>query len=184
MDKEQVSLLKNNQSGFTLMEVMIAIAIFVTFATVFVTGMGYNMLDSGQLKQDILLKDLCENKINDIITNPPELKDSLTLSKETKDIEGFSDYQTIVEYKKFFVPDMNKIAGSKSSSDEDAESSSNDEDNQKAQLERRIFTVFKENVEKMLWQVEVTVKNKNTNDQFKLSAWLFNPNADVKIGTF
>jgi prepilin-type N-terminal cleavage/methylation domain-containing protein len=181
------NLLRNNNSGFTLMEVMIAIAIFVTFATVFVTGMGYNMMDSGKLKEDILLKDLCENKINDIIINPPELRASLTLTKEIKDIENFENYQTIVEYRKFFVPDMNKIvgksAGASEQTEENAESSTQ-EDNQQAQLEQRIFTVFKENVEKMIWQVEVTTKNKTTGEEFKLSTWLFNPNADVKIGAF
>ncbi len=158
------------------MEVMIAIAIFAVFATVFVTGFGYNLLDSGKLKEDILLKDFCENKINEIITNPPNLTDSLTLNKETKDIDGNADYQTIVEYKKFFVPDMNKIADSSKAEDE--------EESQQAQLQKRIFNVFKENMEKMIWQVEVTVKNKVTGETFRLSTWLNNPNADVKIGTF
>lgn len=186
MAQEQVkpSLLMNNQSGFTLMEVMIAIAIFVTFSTVFVTGMGYNMIDSGKIKEDILLKDLCENKINEIITNPPELRDSITLAKETKDVEGFDNYQTIVEYKKFFVPDANKISGGKTASPEDGESESSDDQAKQDQMEKRIFAVFKENVEKMIWQVEVTTKNKTTAEEFKLSTWLFNSNADVKIGSF
>lgn len=172
-------LLKGNQSGFTLMEVMIAIAIFATFATVFVTGFGYNLIDSGSLKENIILKDLCENKINDIITNPPTLNDALTLTKETKDVEGNTNYQTIVEFKKFLVPDMTKIADK--SSDESGES---DEESQQAQLEKRMFTVFKENMEKMIWQVEVTVKNKTSGEIFKLDAWIYNSNADVKIGTF
>ena len=61
--------LLSNQSGFTLMEIMIAVMVFTTFATVFVTSFGYNLVDSGKLKEDILLKDLCENKINELITN-------------------------------------------------------------------------------------------------------------------
>lgn len=164
-----------NQSGFTLMEVMIAIAIFATFGTVFVTGFGYNLVDSGKLKEDILIKDLCENKINDIVTNPPTFSDGLTLSKETKEIDKYPDYQTIVEYKKFTLPDMSKIAGNSEGN--------SDEASQKAQMEKRVFTVFKENMEKMIWQVEVTVKNKITGDTFKLDAWIYNSNAEVKIGT-
>lgn len=181
MGKRQIGakLLKGNQSGFTLMEVMIAIAIFSVFATVFVTGLGYNLMDSGKLKEDILLKDFCENKINEIIANPPTFSDTLTLTKETKDIENNTSYQTIVEYKKFFVPDMTKIKGNAA-----ADESQVEEDSQQAQLKKRIFTVFKENMEKMIWQVEVTVKNKTTEETFKLSAWLYNQNADVKIGTF
>ena len=170
-------LLKGNQSGFTLMEVMIAIAIFATFASIFVTGFGYNLMDSGHLKEDILLKDIGENKINDIIINPPPLTDSLTLTKETKDVESNKDYQTIVEYKKFFVPDMSKI---KETSIEDK----NEENSAQAALEKRINTVFKENMEKMIWQVEVTVKNKLTGDTFVLDAWIYNESAEVKIGTF
>ena len=170
-------LLIGNRSGFTLMEVMIAIAIFATFASIFVTGFGYNLMDSGHLKEDILLKDIGENKINDIITNPPVLADALTLSKETKDVENNTNYQTIVEFKKFFVPDMTKIK-------ESSANSGDEEDSQQAAMEKRIFTVFKENMEKMIWQVEVTVKNKLSGDTFVLDAWIYNQSADVKIGTF
>ncbi|MFA6237532.1 MAG: prepilin-type N-terminal cleavage/methylation domain-containing protein [Bacteriovorax sp.] len=165
----------NTQSGFTLMEVMIALVIFSVFTTAFVTGQGYNLLDSSKLKEEMLMKDFAENKINDIITNPPELRDALTLSKETKDVEADKDYQTIVEYKKFFVPDMNKITG-ESVEDKEDESA-------QAQMEKRIFNVFKENMEKMIWQVEVTVKNKTNGSSFKLSTWLYNQNAEVQIGT-
>lgn len=177
-ERSLTKILKGNQSGFTLLEVMIAIAIFAVFATTFVTGTGYNLLDSGKLKENILLKDLCENKINEIITNPPELRETLTLAKDIKDVESNTDYQTIVEYKKFFVPDMTKIQG-KGPDDEQS-----DEESQQAQMEKRIFGIFKENMEKMVWQVEVTVKNKLTGETFRLSTWLMNPNADVKIGTF
>lgn len=166
----------NNQSGFTLMEVMIALVIFSVFAAAFVTGQGYNLMDSGKLREELLMKDFCENKINEIITNPPELRDALTLTKETKDIEGNSDYQTIVEYKKFFVPDMNKITGQ----DTDAK----EEESAQAQMEKRIFNVFKENMEKMIWQVEVTVKNKTNDSTFRLSSWIYNQNAEVQIGSF
>jgi len=155
------------------MEVMVAIAIFSVFATAFVTGQGYNLLDSSKLKEDIRLKDLCENTINEIVTNTPELREALTLTKETKDFEKFPDYRYTIEYKKFFVPDMNKIAGK--------EKDDNKSDDQESALEKRIFQTFKENMEKMIWQVEVTVENKLSKEQFKLSTWLYNQNAEVKI---
>ncbi len=167
-----------NKSGFTLMEVMIAVSIFAIFATVFVTGQGYNLIDSSKLKDEMIMKDLCENKINEIIINPPELRDSLTLAPETKDFENNKDYKYTIEYKKFFVPDMSKIKGSN-----DEEGKPKEEPPQE-QLEKRIFKVFKDNMEKMIWQVEVTVKNKNNDSQFKLSSWLYNQNAEVQIGQF
>lgn len=173
-----VKTLLFTQKGFTLMEVMIAIGIFTVFASVFVTGTGYNLLDSSKLKEEMLMKDFAENKINDIIINPPEFRDALTLSKETKEVEGNSDYQTTVEFKKFFVPDMNKMTAAETAEEKDKENSP------QAQMQRRIFNVFKENMEKMIWQVEVTVKNKSSDSSFKLSTWLYNQNADVQIGSF
>ncbi len=170
-------IIKNN-SGFTLMEVMIAISIFAIFATVFVTGQGYNLLDSSKIKEDILLKDICENKINEIIINPPELRDSLTISKETKSDDHNPDYQITVEYKKFFVPEMDKITGVKNDSENSGENGT------QGQIEKRIFKIFKDNMEKMIWQVEVSVKNKNTDSQFHLSSWLYNAGAEVQIGQF
>ncbi len=164
-----------NQKGFTLIEVLISVTVFSIFALSFVTGLGYNLLDSSSLKQEMILKDLCESKINEIIANPPELKDSLTISKETKTFDDYSDYSYTIQYKKFPVPDLKKILAPKDNSDEESE---------QAQLNNRIFGVFKENMEKMLWQVEVQVKNKSTEATFTLSTWLLNPAADVKIGQF
>jgi type II secretion system protein I len=165
MEKRKVSIknLLSSQNGFTLIEVMIAIAIFTVFASVFVTGTGYNLLDSSKLKEEILMKDFAENKMNDIIVNPPELRDAITLGKETKDVEANTDYQTIVEYKKFFVPDMNQITAEDSLEGKDKENSP------QAQMEKRIFKVFKE---------------KTHDSTFKLSTWLYNQNADVQIGSF
>lgn len=175
--KPKVNILQN-KSGFTLIEVMIAIVIFATFSTVFVTGFGYNLLDSGKLKEDIRLKDYAENKLNEITINPPAFDDSLTLTKETKDVEKDTDYQTIVEYKKFTIPDMNKLQSNSDSLDE------SDEEKSQNQLEQKVFEIFKTNMEAMIWQVEVTVKNKLTGDTYRLSSWLLNQNAEVKIGSF
>ncbi|MBC7540922.1 MAG: prepilin-type N-terminal cleavage/methylation domain-containing protein [Bacteriovorax sp.] len=180
MEERKVSFknLLSNQSGFTLMEVMIAIAIFTVFASVFVTGQGYNLIDSGKLTEEMLMKDFAENKINEIIVNPPELRDALTMTKETKDVEANTDYQTTVEFKKFFVPDMNQVTA------DDTLEGKEKENSPQAQMEKRIFKVFKDNMEKMIWQVEVTVKNKTNDSTFRLSTWLYNQNADVQIGSF
>ncbi len=165
----------NNNSGFTLFEVMIAIAIFAIFASVFVTGQGYNILDSSKLKNEMLLKDLCQNKINEIIVNPPELRDSLTLTKEVKDVDGYPNYQYSIEYKKFTVPDMTKL---QNSADED------EEDKKQSSFEKMLYDTFKENMEKIIWQVEVVIKDKTTEDTFRASTWLYNNNAEVNVNKF
>lgn len=160
--------------GFTLFEVMIAIAIFAVFATVFVTGQGYNVLDSSKLKNEMTLNNLAQNKLNEIITAPPDLRDSLTLTKEVKDFESNPNYQYSIEYKKFTVPDLSKL---QNSADENAEDSKPSNDaNQKM-----FYSIFKENMEKMIWQVEVVVKDKTTDDTFRLSTWIYNNNADVNV---
>jgi type II secretion system protein I len=175
MAKREITLplFLNNQAGFTLMEVMIALVIFAVFSTAFVTSQGYNLIDSSKLKEEMLLKDYCENKMNEIVVDPPKLNESLTLSKETKDVEANTEYQTTVEFKKFIVPDMSKIA-----------SEGEEQESAQSQMEKKIFKVFKENMEKMIWQVEVTARNKLSNSSFKLSTWLYNQNADVQIGAF
>lgn len=176
MGKQKIkSIQLLTEGGFSLIEVLIAIAIFSIFTVSFVTGIGYNLLDSSSLKDEMILKNLCESKINEIITNPPELKDSLTLSKETKSFEQFTDYTYTIQYKKFPVPDLNKIL---------APSAADEEENAQAELNKRIFSTFKENMEKMLWQVEVSVKNKTSERTLTLSAWILNPQAEIKIGAF
>jgi prepilin-type N-terminal cleavage/methylation domain-containing protein len=164
-----------NANGFTLFEVMIAITIFAFFSAAFMTSQGFNILDSSKLKNEMTMKDLCQNKINEIITNPPELRDSLTLTKETKDFESNTNYQYSVEFKKFVLPDMNKL---KNSADE------NEEEQANASNEKMIFNIFKENMEKIIWQVEVVVKDKTSEDTFRLSTWLYNQNADVNVKNF
>jgi type II secretion system protein I len=170
MAKEKTLI--HNQQGFTLMEVVIAISIFAVFATAFMSSQGQNLIDSSKLKTEMTIKDLCQNKINEVIANPPELRDSRTLAKDEKDFDDNPNYHYSIEYKKFFVPDLSKLSGN---DDNKGEQSS------KEQLLKRIFKVYKENMEKMLWQIEVVVKDKTTGEEFKLSTWLYNQDADVKV---
>lgn len=156
--------------GFTLIEVMISLAIFAVFAAAFVVNQGYLITDSTVIREESFLKDLAENTINEVIENPPELRESLTVTPETKTFEKNEDYEYTITYKKMIIPDISKMRG-------------NDENNEdsNADLEARLFTQVKENLEKILWQVEVRVKNKITNETFSLSTWLYNDMAQVKI---
>ena len=56
-----------NQSGFTLAEILIAITLFAFFIIAFLKNQGQNIYDSTFLKEEIILKELCENKLNEII---------------------------------------------------------------------------------------------------------------------
>lgn len=167
----------NKQGGFTLIEVMIALAIFSVFIAVYVTSQGYNVADSAQFKQELKLKQLTEFKINELIVNPPELSESLTLTPETSDFEDWPNYSYSITYKKFIIPDFSKIKGEDPNQDrQDAA--------QQRELEKRIFETVKENMELLLWQIEVKVTDKTTQESYMATTWIYNHDAQVQFGSF
>lgn len=168
---------KNDQNGFTLIEVMIALAIFSVFIAVYVTSQGYNVADSARFKQELKLKQLAEFKINELITNPPELSESLTLTPETSDFEDWPNYSYAITYKKFLIPDFSKIQGEDPNQDRQ-------EASQQRELEKRIFETVKENMEILLWQVEVKVTDKTTKESYLATTWIYNHDAEVQFGSF
>ncbi len=166
------------QKGFTLIEIMIAMTIFAVFISVFMTSQGSNLADSTLLREEIFLRQLAEERINEIVANPPDLKDSLTLSKETKTFEKYPAYEFDVEWKKFKLPDLSKLQG-KEEGDED-----NDQMAEASGIEKTLFNKVKENMEKLLWQVEVTVRNKETRYFLQASTWIIAQDVKVQIDAY
>ena len=113
-----------------------------------------------------------ENKINEVLAAPPELRHTLTLGKDEGVFDSDNNYSYVVQFKSFTVPDLNKL--------KEAKSDENPNPN-KAMLEKAIANNFKENLEKLLWQLEVTVKEKDTGETLVLSTWLYNQDAKVQI---
>lgn len=168
--------LRNNQRGFTLIEIIIAMTIFAVFIAVYVSTQGSNLADSTLLREEIFLRQLAEEKMAEMIVNPPELRDSLTLSKDTKSFEQYDNYQYTIEWKKFTLPDLSKIKGQSEEEDD------NQNDTAKASgIEKNLFNKIKENMEKLIWQVKISVKNKETNFSYSVSTWIINEDHKVKI---
>lgn len=167
----------NRQEGFTLIEVMIALAIFSVFIAVYVTSQGYNVADSARFKQELKLKQLAELKVNELIINPPDLTESLTLTPQTSDFEDWPNYSYSINYQKFLVPDLSKIEGEDPSQDRQ-------EASQQRELEKKVFETVKENMEKLLWQIEVKVTDKTTQESYLVTTWIYNHNAEVQFGSF
>lgn len=163
------------QKGFSLMEVMIALTIFAMFAAVYVTSQGYNISSSELLKEELLLAELCENKLNEIIIDPPELKESLTMTAETGKFENHPNYQFSIQYKRFKIPDLQKITGGDSEDDDSGADSG---------FKTKLMDSIKKNMEEILWQVEVSVTNTSTNFSYQISSWLLNPEAKVDFTGF
>jgi type II secretion system protein I len=161
------------EDGLTLVEVLTAVAIFTFFITAFVISQGQNLSDSANLRDEIMIKRIAENVINEIIVHPPELKDSLALTPEKKSVESNPDYVYTLTWKKFEVPDFNKLSG--------ASGEESEEDKAQSQANGKLFEIFKKNAEKLLWQLEVTVKNKETGFSYTITSWIYNPDAKVKI---
>ena len=172
-----------NIRGFTILEVLIALTIFAVFISVFVTSQGGNLADSVMIREEIKLRQLCEQKLNEIIANPPVFSESLTLTPETKTFESTSNdkdlenYEYTIEYKLFKIPDIEKITGEAAGSDYEGESAG------LSGIQKSLMEQIKNNMEKLLWQVKVTITNKNTKFYFNLSTWLLNNDANVQFSS-
>lgn len=160
----------NNQKGFTLIEVMIATGIFAVFIAAYMVAQGFNFSDSSKFSENIKLKNLAEMKMNEIIMDPPELSESLTVGSEEKTFEDEEDYQYKLTWKKFELPDLSKF-----------EEDQNQQDDPVKQLEMKLYEKIKENMEKMLWQLEITIKNKLTGETYTVSSWLYNGEAELTV---
>lgn len=176
MEKGQI-MKKNNQSGFTLLEVLVATGIFAFFATSYVISQGGSLSDSSQMREETLLQDLALNTINEIIHNPPELREALTLTPTKKSYEDFPEYEYEIEWKQFEVPDIASLKGDQQQQGENG-------NGQQAALQQQIGEKIKENMEKLLWQVKVTSRNKKTGFAFSLSSWILNQKAQVEFNGF
>ncbi len=162
-----------NSKGFSLIEVMIALAIFAVFITSFMTGQGYNITDSAGFRTELKLKELAVNRLNEVIVDPPEFSEQLTLTPEKGRFENEENFEWEIEYKKFVIPNINDIQGK----EEDDESAENG-------VQKKIFENIKKNLEKMIWQVRVTIIDKGTNDRYSVSTWLINHKHEAQIDAF
>src|SRR5690606_35456920 len=102
-----------SEAGFSLMEVMIAITLFAFFITAFLTSQGYNVADSENSEQQLLLHGLAERTMNELLINPPRFTNATQNSKETKRFEEstYSNFEYELEIKKLVIPDFGQLFG-------------------------------------------------------------------------
>jgi prepilin-type N-terminal cleavage/methylation domain-containing protein len=164
---------KSNAHGFALIEVMIALFIFAIFMAVFATTQGYNLSDSMLMREEVLLEELAQSELNKIIIAPPKVFNlGMTLGGgDTKPVEGYDGYERTIKWYEFKVPDSAKIQGKEEQSGEAGDEI----------YKKKIFETIKKNLEKLMWQLEVTIKNKDTGFTYTLSTFVMDHNAKVKI---
>ena len=184
------SIREHSASGFSLLEVMIALTLFALFITAFISTQGYNVADSELSREQLQLQALAERKINELIMDPPKFTNADNNKKETKSFEEseFQNYSYTIELKKLVIPDFGQLFGQKNAVDEGAKDAYegdyyNDSNTGKrdANLEKMIFDELKKNIERILWQARVTVTNKETGYNFTLSTYLTNYNEKVQL---
>ncbi|RLA65403.1 MAG: hypothetical protein DRQ88_03365 [Epsilonproteobacteria bacterium] len=167
--------LKRNDHAFALIEVMIALFIFAVFMAVFATTQGYNLSDSMQMREEITLEELAESEINQILISPPKIFNlGMTLGAgDTRPIEGYDGYERTIKWYEFKVPDYKKIQGNEEEEEAGVQGD--------PAFTRKIYKEIKTNLGKLLWQLEVTITNKETGFTYTLSTFVMDPKAKVKI---
>ena len=180
----------NNQKGFSLLEVMIAITLFAFFVTAYLTSQGYNVEDSRISEEQLMLQQLAERKINELVLDPPKFTNATANTKETKTFEEseFKNYEYTLEIKRLEIPDFAQLFAQKDSATDEAKESydgdyySEGAKGQRNQnLENMVFEELRKNIEKIVWQARVTVTNKETKYNFTLSTFITNYNEKIQI---
>jgi len=155
--------------GFSLIEVMIAMAIFAVFVVSFITGQSYNVLQSSNMRTDIEISELAKLKINEILINLPDLKETIgSTSSHTKEYKEYPGYQYSLVIKKMEIPNYQKLQ-------------SNKEEDASKKIQAVIFNQIKKNIEKLVWQLELTITRKETSEKYTLSTWVYNHKNDQVV---
>lgn len=164
---------KIGRDGFTLIEVMIAIAIFAVFVTVYISGESANIFDSIGLKEDTTLRNLAQNTMNELILEPPEFREAqLESVQEIIKFEEYPGYSYSIELKKLELPDFDRITGSEDQDQEQQVQSA---------TKKNIYNQVKKNFEEAVWQIKIRVNNDETGNSYFLSTWLLNKNANMRF---
>ena len=171
----------NNQIGFTLVEVMIALTLFALFISAFIMSQGSNITMSMQMNEDLMLHNLAERKMNEVLMDPPVFTNATENDVETKNFEedGYQKYKYTIEYKKLEVPDLAQLMG-KTSDEMDSPQGENRAD----AIQKMVFDKLKKNIELMIWQLKVTITNTETDYKYELTSWITNDQArlDTNFG--
>ena len=163
---------QTSQSGFTLIEVLIAVTIFAVFSSAYLVTQGNNLSDSQQFRRESALEDIAVEIINQTITSPPELRKALLLSpaNEFTKFEENSAFEYRVEWHEFKIPDLSKIKG---------QDPNEQQDNQSDQVNKIVFDNIKANLELQIWQLIVIVREVESKFSYDLSTWILDKNHKV-----
>jgi prepilin-type N-terminal cleavage/methylation domain-containing protein len=170
-----VKKLNLKEEGFTLIEVLFALAIFSAFLLGISVTISHNVSSSILLKEDLNLHNLAELKMNEVLLGKREFTAATKADVDSGsfEIEGLERYKFEVRISPTEFPDFSQIMGKS----EDQEASSGDA------IQKLIFDKLKKNLEEMIWQVNVKVTNTEDDYSYELHAWInkANPKLDTNF---
>ena len=163
----------NSQSGFSILEVMVALAIFGAYATAMILTQISNTDRSMNMGKDMKLHTIAQMKMNEVLMRRNEFTNATENDAEngTIDIEGLENFKFLIEYKRNIFPDFAALMGQ-------TEEESNQVD-PNAAVKKLIFDKMKKNIEEMIWQVKVTITNTNDGASYELNSWVNKDNAKL-----
>lgn len=165
-----------SQNGFTLIEVMIALAIFSFFLTSAIFAISFNTSSSILMQEDLNLHNLAELKMNEVLLSRKEFTNATENDVDSGnfEIEGLENYKYEVRITPTKFPDLAQILGNQLEGEED---------NTSDPIQKILFDKLKKNIEEMIWQVSVKVTNKDNNYSYELRSWTnkINPQIDINF---
>lgn len=175
--------LKADESGYLIIESLMALLLGATIAITFVFSSSSNITKSTLLRQELLIRAIAEERMNLLIENPPTFSERLTLTPEEETIEYKEDegdtkynksYKMRTTYKRFELPSLDEIQGK-----DEKDSDDND------QFSGKIMENIQKNLKELIWQVQIEVWDpENPDSRYALSTLLYNEKAQVKIDAF
>lgn len=162
------------ESGFTLIEVLFALAIFAAFLLGISTTISHNVSSSILMKEDMNLHNLAELKMNEVLLDKKEFTNATKNDVDSGnfEIEGMEKYKYEVKIRPTEFPDLSQIMGQ-----------TDDESNTVDPVNKIIFEKLKKNLEEMIWQVNVKVTNTEEDYSYEINTWVnkTNPKLDTNF---
>ncbi len=168
----------NSQKGFSLIEVLISLTLFGVFIITFYSSQGNNTLDSELMEEDLKLAELAHNIMEETILNTPPV------SLGAADFKNFEEnynqkYQYSVEVKKLELPELGKLMGNPNNNgNEDVM-----QKDEQSGMEKMVLNKLQQNMEKLIVQIRIIVRNKETKYSYGLSSWVrdYKKNVDLDL---
>lgn len=165
--------MNSKQSGFSLLEVLIALALFAGMATAFITTQTNNISSSIRTLDDAKLLSLAELKMNETLIGKREFTNATKNDVDSGefDIEGYEGFKYEVKITPIEFPSFDQLMGKDSSDSTSSE--------QNDPLQKMIFEKLKTNIEEIIWQVNVKVTDTVSGGTYELNSWITKSNAKI-----